>query len=75
MVAGSGGLVVSETIRWIVNKHVKLKRRESLEELREHRKKLKRMLQGLSQGGFDPSEAIRLCDDDLSVIEQGLERL
>ena len=66
---------MSESIRWIVNSHVKLKRRESLEELREHRKKLKRQLQGLSKDGFDPSNAIRSCDDDLSVIEQGLERL
>jgi hypothetical protein len=67
---------MSESIRWIVNSHVKLKRRESLEELREHRKKLKRQLHGLmSKGGFDPSDAIRFCDDDLSVIEQGLARL
>lgn len=66
---------MSEAISRIVNGYVSLKNREALEKLRDHRQDLKRRLRDRPAGEFDVSYSIRLFDDDLAIIEAGLERL
>jgi hypothetical protein len=68
-------LIVSESVRLIVNAYVQLKDRQAIEELREHRRMLRQKLQAIAGGGFDPSRSIRLIDSDLSEIDAGLARL
>jgi hypothetical protein len=69
------GLVVSESVKQIVNAYVQLKDRQAIEELREHRQRLREKLQAASGGVFDPSSSLRLIDSDLSEIDAGLARL
>jgi hypothetical protein len=66
---------MSEAVQLIVNGYVSLKGRAALEEMREHRQKLRRSLQQRAGGHFDLSETIRLCGQDIEVVELGLARL
>jgi hypothetical protein len=66
---------MSVAIKAIVDVHVRYKDRVALEQLRDHRQKLKRDLQLRSGGPFDVSQSIRIFDEDISVIESGLEQL
>lgn len=66
---------MSEALKLIVDAFVSLKDRKSIEELREHRQKLRRNLQEKANGLFDPSSSIRMMEGDLNVIEAGLARL
>ena|ERR1700726_2807891 len=46
------GLIVSESVRLIVNAYVQLRDRQAIEELREHRQMLREKLQANRQGRF-----------------------
>jgi hypothetical protein len=52
-----------------------LNNRKALEDLREHRQRLKRELLMKQTGVFDFSKSIEAFDDEVVVIESGLERL
>jgi hypothetical protein len=66
-------LVLSESVKLIVEAYVNLKDREKIEELREHRQMLRAKLQ--ASNGIDTSNSVLLIDSDLSEIEAGLSRL
>jgi hypothetical protein len=66
---------VSDAIKLIVDGYVGLKDRVALEEMREHRQRLRRSLHERADGLFDLSLSIRLCDEDIEVVEAGLARL
>jgi hypothetical protein len=66
-------LVLSESVKLIVDAYVSLKDRQAMEELREHRQMLRAKLQ--ASNGIDASSSIRLIESDLSEIEAGLARL
>jgi hypothetical protein len=66
---------VSESVRLIVNAYVRLRDRQAIEQLREHRRLLREKLQAIAGGDFDPSRSLRLIDSDLSEIDAGLARL
>jgi hypothetical protein len=51
---------------------VQLRDRQAIEQLREHRRLLRRKLQAIAGGDFDPSRSMRLIDSDLSEIDSGL---
>ena len=69
------GWLMSEAIKYIVNGYVTLKNREALEELRAHRMRLRKQLKEQPSSWIDPSQTIRLYEDDLQAIEDGLSRL
>lgn len=66
-------LILSESVRLIVDAFVNLKDREKLEDLRQHRQMLRAKLQATD--GINASSSMRLIDSDLSEIEAGLARL
>jgi hypothetical protein len=59
----------------IVDAYVSLGNRKALEDLREHRQRLKRELLLKQTDAFDSSDLIRPFDDEVAVIETGLQRL
>lgn len=66
---------MSEAVKLIVDAYVGLNFREGLEEIRAHRQKLRKSLQEKASGRFDVSKAIRVCDEDIEIVEDGLARL
>ena len=66
---------MSSAVKLIVDGFVKLNDRRALDQMREHRKKLREILQERVGGYFDVSRSIELCDDDLLIVEEGLARL
>ena len=66
---------MSEAVKLIVESFISLKDRASLEEMRKHRQKLRKELQGRVGPAFDLSQTIRSIDDDLKIIEDGVARL
>lgn len=66
---------MSEAVKLIVEAFVWLNDRETLEEMREHRQGLRRVLQEKTSGVLDISSSMHLIDDDLSAIEAGLAKL
>jgi hypothetical protein len=64
---------MSEAIRLIVDGYLTLKDRTALEDLRTHRRKLKKRLE--SPMGIDVSRSATLFDEELQVIEAALSRL
>ncbi|MDN5001036.1 hypothetical protein ACFQZO_09110 [Bradyrhizobium sp. GCM10027634] len=61
------------SIELIVASHVELKNRRALEELRGHRHHLLEQLRMVS--GIDPARAIEQVEEDIRVIDEGLEQL
>jgi hypothetical protein len=66
---------VSEAVKLIVEAFVSLKDRKSIEDLREHRQRLRKSLQEKAGGAFSMDSTIRTMDGDLAEIEAGLARL
>jgi hypothetical protein len=66
---------MSVAMKLIVDAYVSLKNRQALEDLREHRQRLKRELLLKQTDVFDFSNSIRAFDDEVVVIETGLQRL
>lgn len=66
---------MSIAMKLIVDAYVSLKNRKALEDLREHRQRLKRELLLKQTDAFDFSNSIRAFDDEVVVIETGLQRL
>jgi len=66
---------MSDAVKLIVDTYVELKDRLALEEMREHRQRLRRSLQEKAGGPFDVSQSIRLCDQDIEAVEVGLATL
>jgi len=66
---------MSVAMKLIVDAYVSLKNRQALEDLREHRQRLKRELLKKQTDAFDFSNSIRAFDDEVVVIETGLQRL
>jgi hypothetical protein len=69
------GCVMSVAMKLIVDAYVSLKNRQALEDMREHRQRLKRELLLKQTDAFDFSNSIRAFDDEVVVIETGLQRL
>ena len=66
---------MSIAMKMIVDAYVSLKNRKALEDLREHRRRLKRELLLKQTDAFDFSNSIRAFDDEVVVIETGLQKL
>jgi hypothetical protein len=59
----------------IVDGLVTLKDRQGLEEMREHRQKLRMQLLLKRGSAFDPRKSVELYETEVAVIETGLARL
>lgn len=65
-------------MKMIVEGYLSLKDRTSLEELRNHRQRIRKQLQDRSESAnsaFKPDNSLRLFDEDLRVIEAAISRL
>jgi hypothetical protein len=69
------GVSVSHSVKLIVDAFVSLKDRESLDEMREHRQRLRDQLQARVGQAFDVGQTVKLVDEDLRVIDDGVARL
>ncbi len=66
---------MSEAMKMIVDGYVRLKDREALEQLRNHRQRLRQQLRDLRGGALDASRSIQTFDAEVLVIEAALEKL
>lgn len=67
------GSVMSSAIELIVDGYARLKDRQSLEDLRMHRRRLAVDLK--AREGFDCRSSIALVEQDIAAIEAGLQTL
>lgn len=67
--------VMSEAVKLIVDAYVSLKDRQALEEMREHRQRMRKSLQEKADGAFDVSKSVQDFDNDIEIVESGLVRL
>jgi len=66
---------MSDAVKLIVDAYVSLKDRAALEEMREHRQRLRKSLQEKAGGWVDVSRSIQIFDEDIDAVEAGLARL
>jgi hypothetical protein len=66
---------MSDAVKLIVDAYVSLKDRAALEEMREHRQRLRKSLQEKAGGWVDVSRSIQIFDEDIEAVEAGLARL
>ena len=66
---------MSEAVKLIVAAYVGLKDRQALEEIREHRQRMRKSLQEKAGGAFDMSKFIQTCDEEIEIVEAGLGKL
>jgi hypothetical protein len=66
---------MSDAVKLIVDAYVSLKDRAALEEMREHRQRLRKSLQEKAGGWVDVSRSIQIFDEDIEAVETGLARL
>ncbi|WP_311985803.1 hypothetical protein [Bradyrhizobium canariense] len=64
---------MSQAMELIVASYVKVRDRRALTELLAHRRKVLAELQ--AEAGINPESAIRAIQDEMAVIEAGLEEL
>ena len=66
---------MSDAVKLIVDAYVSLKDRAALEEMREHRQRLRKSLQEKAGGWVDVSRSIQIFDEDIEAVETALARL
>jgi hypothetical protein len=66
---------MSDAVKLIVDAYVSLKDRAALEEMREHRQRLRKSLQEKAGGWVDVSRSIQIFDEDIEAVEAGLAKL
>jgi hypothetical protein len=67
--------LMDKAIELIVDAYVRLQNRKALEDLRTHRRRLLADLKGRSSSVYDLNGPIRQLEDELAVIDAGLQRL
>jgi hypothetical protein len=66
---------MSVALGMIVDGYVSLKNRQALEELREHRQRLRMQLLLKRGSAFDPGKSIKMFETEVAMIETGLAKL
>lgn len=66
---------MSQAIKLIVDGYVRLNDRRALEDVLDHRRHIGRELKARPNSWVDLSGSIRQIDEEIAVIEAGLERL
>jgi hypothetical protein len=66
---------MSEAIKLIVDGYVTLKDRSALEDLRAHRQRIRKQLQDQPNSWINIGPATQILDEELRVIEAGIESL
>jgi hypothetical protein len=76
LLAGYGwGVFMSVALNMIIDGFVTLKDRQALEELREHRQRLRMQLLLKWGSAFDLGKSISLYESEVAMIETGLAKL
>ena len=68
-------LQMSKAMAQIIRVYVRYQNRRALEELRKHRQKLALELRASARPGYDFGLPIRQINEEIAVIEAGLEQL
>jgi hypothetical protein len=63
---------VTEALKMIVDGYLSLKDRKALEELRAHRERLRKQIEGRALDGIDAGPTMQLFDEELHVIQVAL---
>jgi hypothetical protein len=63
---------VTEALKMIVDGYLSLKNRKALEEMRVHRERLRKQIEGRAPGGIDAGPTMLLFDEELHVIQAAL---
>jgi hypothetical protein len=66
---------MSKAMELIVQVYVRHQNRRALEDLRKHQQKLALELRARARSGYDFSLPVRQINEEIAVIEAGLERL
>ena len=66
---------MSESVKLIVNSYVRLKNKAALEEIREHRQRMRKQLEEVTGSLFDVSALIQKYDLEIEIIQSGLNQL
>jgi hypothetical protein len=66
---------MSKAIELIVRVYVRHQNRRALEDLRKHRQRLALDLRARARPGYDFSRPMRQINEEIVIIEAGLERL
>jgi hypothetical protein len=66
---------MSKAMEQIVQVYVRHQNRRALEDLRKHRQRLALELKAHARPGYDFGAPMRQIDEEIAVIEVGLERL
>jgi hypothetical protein len=66
---------MSEAMKMIVDGYVRLKDRDALEQLRNHRQRLRQQLRDHRYGVLDINNSLETFDAEVLVIEAALEKL
>jgi hypothetical protein len=66
---------MSVALGLIVEGYVSLKNRQALEDLREHRQRLRMQLLLKSGSAFDAGKSIQLYETEVAIIETGIVKL
>jgi hypothetical protein len=66
---------MSKAMELIVQVYVRHQNRRALEDLRKHQQKLALELRARARPGYDFSLPVRQINEEIAVIEAGLERL
>ena len=66
---------MSVAMRSIIDGYVTLKDREALEEMREHRQRLRMQLLLKHSTAFDSSKSVALFETEVAMIETGIAKL
>jgi hypothetical protein len=63
---------MTEALKMIVEGYLSLKNREAVEDLRAHRRRLRKQLEERTPGGIDAGPTMQLFDEELRVIQIAL---
>jgi hypothetical protein len=63
---------VNEALKMTVDGYLSLKNRNALDEMRVHRERLGRQIEGRAPGGIDAGSTMLLFDEELHVIQAAL---
>lgn len=66
---------MSDAVSLIVGAYVSLKNRQALEEIREHRQRMRKSLLEKTGGAFDVSKLIQTYDEEIAIVEAGMSML
>jgi hypothetical protein len=69
------GFIMSVALNMVIDGLVTLRDRQALEDMRQHRQRLRMQLLLKRGSAFDPGKSIKMFETEMAMIETGLARL